>query len=105
EPSIEDLVLEVHSGLRLKEHAYTSGLADLVDLLGSRRGRDLERARAFRFRFRRRAAQARPFMSLRGGRDGLDDLGGRLGQDQHVWSPLASSQQKVPRLAGEITDW
>src|SRR5437773_6286580 len=87
---VEHLVIKVGSGLRLKKNACTGCLDDLVVLTRTTRGCDLQRARVFRFGCGGYDPQARPAGGLRGRGDGLDGLGGRLGQDQHAWSPFTS---------------
>jgi uncharacterized protein (DUF2236 family) len=56
---VEHLVLQVGGGLRLEEHARSPGLDDLVVLLGTGRGSELQPTRALRFRGSGRDPQPR----------------------------------------------
>jgi len=63
---VEHLVVQVDGGLRLEEHARSPGLDDLVVLSRAGRGRELETARALRFRGGGRDPQPRPAGGLAG---------------------------------------
>src|SRR6266480_1495723 len=102
---VEHLVIKVGSGLRLEKNACSGCLDDLVVLTRTSRSCDLQRARVFRFRCGGYDPQARPAGGLRGRGDGLDGLGGRLGQDQHAWSPFTSRPAEAPEVSRRCCRW
>jgi 4-nitrophenyl phosphatase len=106
---VQHLVVQVGGCLRLKEHPGPVVLENLVVLCGALRRCHLQRARVIGGRRRGGGdPQPRALGGLRRGGDGLDDLDGRRGQDQHdvVLLPVRrlaqSPELSLPRLPGKI---